>query len=73
MYAQAVLPVNSLLHQLVVEAPHLAPDQQLPNVVFVLDNQRSRPVRGRAVVAVRHPDRGAARPRAAAFPLPVGR
>jgi hypothetical protein len=39
-YAQAVLPVDRLVHCLIAEAARLGVEEQLPNVAFVLDNQR---------------------------------
>jgi hypothetical protein len=53
-YQQAILPVDGLLHALVTQARRLSPHADLPNVVFVLDADRSRPV----------PHRSASDPRA---------
>jgi hypothetical protein len=54
-YAEAVLPVDQLLHALLSGARRLAPDaQRLPNVVLVLDGER----------ATLLPDRPRADPRA---------
>jgi hypothetical protein len=39
-YAQAVLPVDRLVQCLIAEAVRLTEEVQLPNVAFVLDNQR---------------------------------
>ena len=47
-YRQAVLPVDGLLHALVEQTPRLSDDEQLPNVAFVLDAQRSRAAPQRA-------------------------
>jgi hypothetical protein len=44
-YVRAILPIDSLVHALVSQARQLAPvTEQLPNVAFVLDAQRQRPV-----------------------------
>jgi hypothetical protein len=44
-YPQAVLPVDTLVHALVNQARYLAPVAvHMPNVAFVLDVQRQRPL-----------------------------
>lgn len=48
-YRQAILPVDGLLHALVTQAPHLSAAVQLPNVVFVRDAARARPIPDRPV------------------------
>jgi hypothetical protein len=53
-YQNAILPVDGLLYALVTQARRLCPEAALPNVVFVVDAERSRPV----------PDRSAADQRA---------
>jgi hypothetical protein len=42
-YQRAILPVDALLHCLVSQAPRLVVED-LPNVAFVLDAERTRPV-----------------------------
>jgi hypothetical protein len=46
-YRQAILPVDGLLHALVTLATRLSTEARLPNVVFVCDASRSRPVPNR--------------------------
>ena len=43
-YAEAILPVERLLYSLLSESRRLAPEQRLPNVAFVVDAERGRPV-----------------------------
>lgn len=43
-YPEAILRVERLLYSLLSESRRLAPRQQLPNVAFVVDAERSRPV-----------------------------
>jgi len=43
-YAEAILPVERLLYSLLSESRRLAPEQPLPNVAFVVDAERGRPV-----------------------------
>jgi hypothetical protein len=43
-YQTAVLPVDELVDALVSQARQLTTDEQLPNVVFVLDAERSQPI-----------------------------
>lgn len=47
-YRDAILPVDALVHALVSQARRLADAEHLPNVAFVLDAERSRPVDGRS-------------------------
>jgi hypothetical protein len=46
-YRHAILPVDGLLHALVTLATRLSTEARLPNVVFVCDASRSRPVPNR--------------------------
>jgi hypothetical protein len=46
-YRQAILPVDPLVHALVECAPRLSQDECLPNVAFVLDADRGRPIHRR--------------------------
>ena len=43
-YREAILPVERLLYSLLSESRRLAPEQPLPNVAFVVDAERGRPV-----------------------------
>jgi hypothetical protein len=43
-YRQAILPVDALVHALVSSAHQLSQDECLPNVAFILDADRGRPV-----------------------------
>jgi hypothetical protein len=47
-YRQAVLPVDGLVHALLTQARRLSTDEQLPNVAFVLDAERTSAVARRA-------------------------
>jgi hypothetical protein len=47
-YRHAVLPVDGLLYALVDLTRRLASEQDLPNVAFVLDAERARPVANRS-------------------------
>jgi hypothetical protein len=46
-YQHAILPVDGLLHTLVGQTRRLTTTEHLPNVVFVLDAERSRAVQHR--------------------------
>jgi hypothetical protein len=48
-YRQAILPVDGLLHALVTQARQLSEETQLPNVVFVCDAARARPINNRPI------------------------
>jgi hypothetical protein len=48
-YAEAVLPVDGLIHALVTESRRLVRDEALPNVAFVLDAERNRSIPHRSV------------------------
>jgi hypothetical protein len=56
-YRRAILPVDGLLHTLVTQAPRLSTEADLPNVVFVCDAVRSRPVPNRPVPDARADNR----------------
>ena len=47
-YAQAVLPVDGLVDALITESRSLTRDRELPNVVFVLDAERSKNIPSRS-------------------------
>jgi hypothetical protein len=47
-YGEAVLPCNTLAATLLAEARALPPPSRLPNVVFVLDGQRGKPIPNRS-------------------------
>jgi hypothetical protein len=48
-YRQAILPVDGLLYALITQARQLSKETQLPNVVFVCDAARSRPIHNRPI------------------------
>ncbi|MGI9146370.1 MAG: hypothetical protein ACR2IK_07475 [Chloroflexota bacterium] len=48
-YHQAILPVDGLVHALVGQAGRLTRELVLPNVAFVLDADRTRPVSKRSL------------------------
>jgi hypothetical protein len=56
-YRQAILPVDGLLHALVTLAARLSTEARLPNVVFVCDASRSRPVPNRPMTDARADNR----------------
>jgi hypothetical protein len=56
-YRQALLPVDELVDALVGQADKLSRDTDMDNVVFVLDNQRTRSVAGRRKSDVRADNR----------------
>jgi hypothetical protein len=43
-YEHGVLPVDGLLHALITQSGQLAQEEPMPNVVFVLDAARSKPL-----------------------------
>jgi len=56
-YAEAILPVDGLIHALVTESRRLVRDEALPNVAFVLDAERNRSIPNRSVADRRSDNR----------------